>query len=179
MNKANKDKTYKLYHSDYGIVEFTKDELFSIEPKLKNDFYHFVKGKPNRLHGWILADRLEELGESYTLRNRNVPRKFYCPEEGIVECTLKEFHERIGGSYTTISALVEGHFKVLYDKWVLAENKDKYEELLYITELTHPNYGTHKLSRKQFKERFGLDTQSITDLVKGTCKTRKGWSLVG
>lgn len=188
-----KNKEYELFHPDYGIILGTREDFIELEPRLRKGLYFLVKGKLKRIYGWILADNLGLVETPYTPRNRNLPRKFYCPEEGIVEATIQEFYERYikpeKGTYVSISSLCSGVIKTLYNKWVLAENKDKYEDWIRegknkyaksedIIELSHPEYRTHKLSRKEFLDKFGLDRHSITDLVSKRKKTRKGWSLI-
>lgn len=193
MGKYNKDKKYELFHPEYGIVLGTRKDFIELEPRLRRCLHHLVTGKLKRVYGWILADNLGLVKTPYTPRNRNVARKFYCPEEGIIEATIQEFYERYikpeGGTYVNVSSLCSRAIKTLYNKWVLAENKDKYDELIRkgktryakpvnIIELSHPDYGTYKLSRKEFIDRFRLDKQCLTDLVTKRRKTRKGWSLV-
>jgi len=201
MGKHNKDKEYELFHPDYGIILGTREDFIELEPKLRRSLHHLTTGKLKRAYGWILADNLGLVKTPYTPRNRNIARKFYCPEEGVIELTISKFYEKYikeeGGTYVNVSSLCSGVIKTLYNRWVLAENKDKYDNWIRkdkeltlgnksryakpikIVELSHPDYGTHKLSRKEFIDRFGLDKQCLTDLVTGRAKSRKGWNLVG
>lgn len=43
--------------------------------------------------------------------------------------------------------------------------------------LYHPEHGSKSLTRKQFKEQYGLDKQDLSDLANCRGKIRKGWSL--
>lgn len=190
MGKHLTNEEFELFHVDYGIVKGTKEDFYKLDPRLRKNFSSLVRDREYRIYGWEKIDSKNYLPVS---RNRLVPRRFYCPEFGVVEATLRDFYEKYvkeeGGTYVNVSSLSSGVIKTLYNKWVLAENKDKYEELIKpnrkrmakpvkILELTHPVHGTHKLSRKEFRERFGLDKYSLTSLAIGRVKKSKGWELL-
>jgi hypothetical protein len=196
MAKYNKkDTKYELYHPDHDIVVGTKEDFIKLEPRFKaipSQFSRLIKNRIGRAYGWVLSENIDKGLVSKTKSNLT-PRKFYCLEEGIIECTIEEFYEKylkpLGGSYISVYSLCAGRTKTLYNKWVLAENKDKYEYLLvksvaprtgdsYVITLSHPEFGTHELSRNEFVNRFGLNKQWITELATGRAKTRRGWSLV-
>lgn len=186
MGKHIKNEKFELYHPNHGIIKGTKEDFYKLEPRFKSkkNFSNLVKGRECRLYGWVTADKINEVP---TPRNRNLPRKFYCPEKGVIEATLYEFYEKYikeeGGTYANISSLTSGNIKVLYSKWVLAENKDKYEELInpdktsYIT-LHHPYVGTLTLKRSEFISKYGLTKKGIVKLKSGANKTHLGWSIV-
>lgn len=107
--------------------------------------------------------------------------EFYCPEFGIIKCTRKELRTNYIGAETTDMSVLYNltSEKVLaYDKWVLAKNKDRYYELVEHLELTHDVYGTFKLTRKEYKERFGIHKTGLSSLMVGRRKTYDGWRLL-
>ena len=44
--------------------------------------------------------------------------------------------------------------------------------------LYHPEHGALTLTRTEFRERYGLNKQNISDLVNRRGKIRQGWSLL-
>lgn len=50
----------------------------------------------------------------------------------------------------------------------------KHNELV---KLSHPEHGVQFLTRKQFKDQYGLSKQDLSDLVNRRGKIRQGWSL--
>lgn len=84
-----------------------------------------------------------------------------------------------------LSELESGKYKS-YLGFVLAINKDKYDELvtskskevIYVLTLTHPELGTHTLTRDEFHNQLGLSRRDLSRLaLKQRCSC-KGWRLI-
>lgn len=86
---------------------------------------------------------------------------------------------------TRLSELESGKYKS-YLGFVLASNKDKYSKLainqkkeaIDVLTLTHPEHGTHTLTRNEFHERLGITRQNLSRLALRQRHSCKGWRLV-
>lgn len=175
-NPNYKTTIYELWHPEHGEIRETLSELL----KRSNSFTHIQelsKGTRHQIFGFVLLKNKEKYKEILKIH------KFYHPDQGIIECTCSElynkYREYFKSSMCFVRRLatksVNSHFG-----WVLAENKDRYEDIInpstYIT-LTHKKHGTLTLKRSEFRERFGLHDSNMTLLKNGKAITHKGWSL--
>jgi len=116
------------------------------------------------------------------MSKHNQTVSLYHPEYGIVEYERKQFVELYDLSYSGLYKLISKRGNT-YKGWVLAENKDRYQNLIEaipkadLLTLTHPEYGVHTLLTTEFITRFGISQPSLSLLKCGRLLSCKGWTL--
>lgn len=109
--------------------------------------------------------------------------RVYHPEFGVVSGTRYELSIKYP-ILKSLRHLISGS-KDYLGEWVLAENINKYDELLSrrtnkgnTATLTHDKYGTHTLLQSEFVTNFNLTKSGLSRLIRGKSLTHKGWRLV-
>jgi len=114
----------------------------------------------------------------------------YHPDYGVKTKTKQEFIYLYGLSYRCIGFLQEGRLKT-HRGWVLAENKDRYSELIKACKginsqdtyhgipltLEHLEHGRHTLLAAEFVKQFGLEQSTLSSMRQGKIKKHKGWEI--
>jgi len=104
-------------------------------------------------------------------KNTGVIFDFYHPSYGIVSCTQKELQEKYLSSERSLSAVswLVKNPKTCCKGWVLAKNKDKYNEIAtkkyQVVTLVHKEYGIQTLTRQEFMNTYGLDNDKISKIL--------------
>jgi len=175
MYEKNTGVIFDFYHPSYGIVSCTRKELqekYLLNERSLSAVYRLIKFPDACCNGWILAknkDRYSEIAKIHqviTLVHKT---------HGTQTLTRKEFIKFFGLESQRIS-------KILSQKtnsslgWQLPQ-EFRITEAKKNVELTHPVYGVHKLTRAEFKTKFGLTRHGLSGLTTGIIKTHKGWSL--
>lgn len=175
------DRIYRLnvifdfYHPSYGIISCTRKELQ--EKYLLNEcslsaVSRLVKIPDACCNGWILAknkDRYSELAKAYKVIT------LVHETHGTQTLSRKEFIKIFGLESQRISEILEQKRNSSLG-WQLPQ-EFKTTETKNLVELTHPVYGVYKLTRAEFKTKFGLTRHGLSGLTTGIIKTHKGWSL--
>lgn len=175
-NPRHNPTIYELWHPEYGEIRETITELRKRGEGFSSHLSQLVKRKRHHISGFVLLenkDNYDNLFKKY---------KFYHPEQGIIECSCSDLYNNYREYFKTKECLVHrlaSNIVTSHFGWVLAENKDRYEDIInpstYLT-LTHPEHGTLTLKRSEFRERFGLYDSEMTGLKNGNRKKHKGWT---
>lgn len=177
-NPRHNGTIYELWHPDHGIIRETIGELCKRSHCFSSHISQLVKGKRHHINGFVLLENKDNYDTLFKKYN------FYHSDYGTIECTCSELFNTYRDSFKTkecfvyrlASKNVYSHFG-----WVLAENKDKYDDLInpstFIT-LTHPEHGTLTLKRSEFRKRYNLLDNCMTRLKNGDRKQHKGWTYV-
>lgn len=169
---------YKLYHPECGIIEETISELCKRHESFSSHFSLLLKGERQHINGYVLLDNkdnYESIIKSYD---------FYHPEVGVVTCTTKELFNRYRDYFKSKENrihMLTNNTVSIHHGWCLAENKERYEDLLDISSrvtLTHPEHGTLTLKRSEWKKQYGIVDSAMSYLLNGRYKSSRGWSLV-
>jgi hypothetical protein len=195
LKKRRSGRKYKFYNLEKGEIECTVKELQRqyIKEISMVTIYALVKGKILGIgegnNRWVLAKNKDFAIELLVNKGGRIPKKhrFYNPEVGEVECTIKELWEqhieKDKYSFNSVKELARGSRLVLGDDhWMLAKNRSLYEEGRCYKEdvirLTHPDIGTKEFTRKKFLQEIGGTRQGISLLLTGKLKSYKGWSVL-
>lgn len=168
---------YDLWHPDYGVVSGTLSELRQKDQVLSNHLSSLVSEKRNYIGRYVLLKNKDKYDEFFKLY------EFYHPSFGTIKCSAEELF-RTYPQYFDKKDLIWNLTckKVKYSRgWVLAENKDRYEDLedkSKLLTLQHPQHGILTMRKSQWKKEFGLSDSGMTFLQKGKYKSTKGWFLV-
>jgi hypothetical protein len=195
--KHKSGQKYKFYNLKKGEIECTVKELHQqyIKGISMVTIYALVKGKILGIgegnNRWVLAENKDFAIGLLVNKGGRIPKKhrFYNPEVGEVECTIKELWEqhieKDKYTFNSVEELARGSRLVLGDgHWMLAKNRSLYEEgaLLYkedvVIRLTHPDIGTKEFTRKKFLQEIGGTRRGISLLLMGKLKSYKGWSVL-
>jgi hypothetical protein len=171
----NHNEIYELYHCEYGEVSGTRNELRQIDENLVASLSLLVSGKKIRSYkGWVLLEN-KDIYEAILTRSDTITLTH--KEHGTLTLQRPEFEKRFGLSSGSLTLLKKGILKSSKG-WTLPENKESYQQPIDILTLTHPEYGTHTLTRKEFKKQFNLARWGLSKLAKGKRKSYAGWKLV-
>jgi hypothetical protein len=193
--KRKSGRKYKFYNLEKGEIECTVKELQQqyIKEISMVTIYALVKGKLLGIgegnNRWVLTENKDFAIGLLVNKGGRPPKKhrFYNPEVGEVECTIKElweqYIEKDKYSFNSVEELARGSRLVLGDShWMLAKNKSLYKEGRCYKEdvirLTHPDIGTKEFTRKKFLQEIGGTRQGISLLLMGKLKSYKGWSVL-
>jgi hypothetical protein len=169
---------YDVYHPQYGIVSGKICELIELEPGL-SQISQLLQNKRSHIRGWVLASKIDDYDHIYLL---NKIFDFYHPSYGIISCTRKELQEKylLGErSFNAVSRLIKFP-DVCCNGWILAKNKDRYNEIAkayQVITLVHKTHGEQTLTRKEFIKFFGLKSQSISKILEHKINSSLGWQL--
>lgn len=171
-------KTYDFYHPNHGVVSCSSIELFrNYKQYFKGNescLYNLTGKKVKLCFGWCLAENKDSyealLSYSHTITLTH-------PEHGTLTLKRTEFKKRFGLSDCGMTYLLNRRNKSSKG-WTLPENKDIYKQTVDILTLTHPEFGVHTLTRKEFKGQFKLSTSILSQLALGTRKSGNKWALV-
>ena len=175
------NELFSLYHPAKGVVSKTKLEWIQ-QDKAFYKLSELVKGIRSHIKGWVT----EENAVNYNARIIDT-YDFYHVDFGVVTCTTAELRKDYLPTTHNRKAVYElatGKVKTYLD-WVLAENKEQYEELVsskrrhnqQIT-LRHDVHGIVTATRTEFRDRFNLYHCDIYCIISGRRLQSKGWSLV-
>jgi len=175
------NELFTLYHPAKGLVSKTKLEWIQ-QDKAFYKLSELVKGTRSHIKGWVTQENVE----NYNARIVDV-YDFYHADFGAVTCTTSELRKKYlpkECNRKSVYELATGKIKA-YLHWILAENKEQYEELVsskrrhnqQVT-LKHNLYGVITATRTEFKERFSLYHCDIYGIVSERRLQSKGWSLV-
>lgn len=165
---------YELWHPEYGEVKGTQPELF--EKFGINNIYSLLLGKKDRVGKFVLLKNKNNYNKIFNIH------EFYHPDFGIIEGNFSEIghkYKHIFGKDIHLRDLVSGKVKTIHG-WVLAENKDAYENLINRSKkftLTHLEYGTKTLTTSEFKKEYGLSRSSVHKVINRTQISTKDWHL--
>lgn len=100
--------------------------------------------------------------------------ELYHHVHGQISGTRDELRQVDSNLVDMLGRLISGKRMKSYKGWILLENKGSYKPLqvIDVLTLTHPEFGTHTLTRKEFKEQFKFPTYALSRLA---LKTRKSW----
>jgi len=168
--KKYTNRTYDLYHSQYGLVSGTMDDFRLLDIGLAKKLQDLTKERLRSYKGWMLPKN-----KGYEPPIGNITLIHY--EHGKHSLTRKEFIKKFDLSTKEISSLTRKVVKCCKG-WVLGENEDKCNEIWGIVTLTHPTKGTFTLPPCEFKKQFGLTTDDVYRLKKQIAKICRDWSLV-
>lgn len=166
---------YELWHPEFGEIRETISDLCKRHSSFSKHFSGLIKGKRQHINGYVLLknkDSYQDIIRTYD---------FYHPEVGVVNCTTKELFD----TYNKCFKSKENRIHMLTNRtvsihhgWCLAENKDKYEDILdpskYLT-LWHPELGTKTLKRSEWKKQYKMSDSAMTYLVNGKYKSSHNW----
>lgn len=161
---------YELYHKDYGLVSGTIDDFRLIDVGLAKKLCVLTAKNSKSYKGWMLPENIgyePPIGEITLIHY----------EHGAHTMTRKEFIKKFNLSTKEISSLTR-RVVTCCKGWVSVENKDRCDEIWGIVTLTHPLEGTFTLPPCEFKKRFGLTTDEVSQLKTHTKKSNKNWTLV-
>lgn len=168
---------YELWHPEHGAIKETLGELYSRSVSFGH-ISELIKGKRFQIDGYVLPENKEKYNKIFKKYD------FYHPDHGVITCTAFELFENYKQYFDTKKCYVynlTGKKVKLYFGWCLAENKDKYEDLVdtsaYLT-LTHQEHGTLTLKKSEWKKRFNLLDSAMTNLKNGNYKSSRGWRFV-
>ena len=196
MNKKHRSgRKYKFYNLEEGEIECTVKQLQQqyIKKVSVVTIYALVKGEilgiGEENDRWVLAENKSFAIGLSVKKGGRIPKKykFYNPEVGEVECTIKElweqYIEKDKYSFNSVAELARGSILVLRGSyWMLAKNRSLYEEgALHkedLIKLTHPDMGAKEFTRKKFLLEVGGTRQGISLLLTGKLKSYKGWSVL-
>lgn len=175
-NPRHNSTIYELWHPEHGEIKETLGELYSRSASFGH-ISELIKGKRFQINGYVLLENKDKYNTIFKKYN------FYHPKHGEITCTTMElfrnYSEYFNGKESKIYNLVGDRCKIC-SGWVLAENKDNYDDLIDTSKpvtLTHPEHGTLTLKTSEFKTRFGLSDSGISFLKSGTYKVSKGWTF--
>lgn len=188
-------RKYKFYNLERGEIECTVKQLQRqyIEEVSVVKVHSLANGRipgiGEGVNRWVLAENKDLAMGSSVRKPGKIPKryKFYNPEVGEIECTVKElweqYIEKDKYSFYSVSALARGSTPMLgRGHWMLAENRLPYEEgVLYkekVLKLIHSDIGVKEFTRKEFLREVGGTKQGISSLVMGRLKSYKGWSVL-
>lgn len=196
MNKRHRSgRKYKFYNLERGDIECTVKQLQQqyIKEVSLVTLYKLVNGKIFGIgegnNRWILAENKGfAIGLSVNKGGRTPKKyKFYNPEVGEVECTVKELWEQYleedKYSFNSVEELARGSILVLRGGyWMLAKNRSLYEDGALCKGgailLIHPDIGVREFTRKKFLQEVGGTRQGVSLLLMGKLKSYKGWSVL-
>lgn len=100
-------KIYELYHSDYGDIVATRDELRSLNPTLVKRLSELESGKYKSYLGFVLAINKDKYEELVINKSKEVVYVLTLthPELGTYTLTRDEFHNQLGISRKDLSRL--------------------------------------------------------------------------
>lgn len=162
---------YELYHPDFGIIKATKQELRKINKNLGNEIHKLLYKRNYSYKGFVLATNKDSYNKILKIHS------LFHLDYGIITTTYNDFYHNYFNKDNGFSILLskKSHY---YKGWILAENKDNYNEIFNILTLEHPEFGKHTLPGKDFTKKFNLTKSNIYNLKYGKCKQSKGWKLV-
>lgn len=165
---------YELWHPEYGEVKGTQPELY--EKFGINNVYSLLLGKKEKVGKFVLLKNKNNYNKIFNIH------EFYHPIFGIVKGNSSEVgheYKHLFGKDIRLRSLVSGKLKTIHG-WVLAENKDNYENLINKSEkftLTHLEYGTKTLRATEFIKEYDLCNTSFYKVINRTQVNTKGWHL--
>lgn len=180
-----------LYHSKTKNYKFSralkkyKEEnwiwsiLEVIEVQQLNERENYFINQFNSVkNGYNTLEKSTFIGQNNPKYNPTV-YELYHPETGIIKETISQLSIRHKAFGKYFYKLLNGEYKSIKD-FVLAENKDNYDEIIKLYEFYHPNYGIikckiHELN-KQYLLKAGIKN-SASNLVCGYNKHISGWIL--
>lgn len=171
------NKIYELWHPEHGEIRETATELNKRHKGFSKYIKWLVRGERQHINGYVLLKNKDSYQKLIRIYD------FYHPEVGVVTCTTKELFN----TYQYLFKTKRNHLYKLCSKrvlsyfgWVLAENRNKYEDIINLSSditLTHPEHGTLTLKRSEFREKFGLASSGMTGLKCKKIKNHKGWGI--
>lgn len=177
LSKANRQQNYKFVNalSYYPEISWEWSILAEVEVEKLNEYeLFFIKELDTFNNGYNSALNSYKPCRS---KSSNDIYKLYHADYGLVVGTRQKFREIDPDISHYLTKLLSGRFKSVKG-WVLAENKNKYDEIIGKISLVHSVEGRHCLKLSEFKERFNLTTNGISQLKTGTIKSHRGWKLV-
>src|SRR4028118_14753 len=172
----------KFYSSEVWkweiLAEVEIDKLDEYELFFINDLDTFNSGYNTLLETYDLVKSRKPNYDSNKIYN------LYHKQYGDISTTRDELRKLNSSLVTRLSELESGKYKS-YLGFVLAENKSNYEKLqinrnkkvIDVLTLIHPKFGTHTLTRKEFKEQFELTSRELSLLALKQCISSKKWRL--
>ncbi len=169
------NEIFDFYHPSYGIISCTRKELqekYLLNERSLRAVSRLMEFPDACCNGWILAknkDRYNEIAKAYQVIT------LVHETHGTQTLNRKEFRKFFGLKSQSISEILK-HKRNSSLGWQLPQ-EFKTTETKNLVELTHPVYGVYKLTRAEFKTKFGLTRHGLSGLTTGIIKTHKGWSL--
>lgn len=159
--------------SEVEIEKLDEYELFFI-----SDLDTFSKGYNSVLEAYDLTKVRKPQYDSTKIY------ELYHSDYGDIVATRDELRNLNPTLVKRLSELESGKYKS-YLSFVLAINKDKYEELVtsknkevvYVLTLMHPELGTYTLTRDEFHKQLGISRQDLSRLALKQRHSCKGWRL--
>ena len=169
-----KSHTYKFVNALrlYPENSWIWEVLIEVEIDKLNDYEKFfILDLDTYNNGYNSTTDKYKAGKRYI----TVVHELYHKEHGLISGTLDEFRLLDIGLAKKLQHLKKERLRS-YKGWMLPKNIG-YEPPVDIVTLTHYEYGTHTLTRKEFTNNFGLHYKDISALTRKAVKCSKGWVL--
>lgn len=169
---------YELWHPEHGEIKETVSELCKRYTDFSKHLSLLIRGERQHINGYVLLKNKDNYDKIIKIYD------FYHPEVGIITCTTKELFNNYRNYFKSKENrihMLTNQTVTIHHGWCLAENQDRYNDLLdttvYLT-LNHPEHGTLTLKKSEWKKRFNLLDSAMTNLKNGNYKSSRGWKFV-
>lgn len=103
---------------------------------------------------------------------------FHHEDYGVVSCTRSELYNTYGISPSNLNLVISGD-RLSVEGWTLYGKERGHKDHGKIYNFTHPVHGSISCTQSHLCKTYGLDHQSVSDICRGKCRSRGGWTLVG
>lgn len=156
------------------LIEVEIEELDKYEQFFIQDLDTLKNGYNSVLNNYRPGEKRNFCYDSTTVYN------LYHIENGqILSGTRDELRQVNAKLVDMLGRLIAGKKHKSYKGWILLEHREtyKYRQVIDVLTLTHPEFGTHTLTRKEFKEQFKFPTDALSRLALKTRKSWRKWKL--